>query len=226
MARVFLSVAGLLVVVLAACSPTEQAQQVKFSGFLGDYSKLGRGGPDDPLFIYINPTIDFRAYGKAMVEPVTIWRSQDADSATASPQDLSRLATSLEAWIYKALRREGITPVQKPGAGVMRIRAALTEAQQSAVKMDLLTSAIPLPSATKLATGTRAFVGKASIEGEMTDSQTGELLGAMVDRRAGSRMPQTHEDSWYDVEQAFRFWSDRFAYRLCRLRSSAYCVKP
>lgn len=216
----------MLTLVLFACSPTEQAQQVKFSGFLGDYSKLTPGGSGDPLFIYINPAVDFRAYDKAMVDPVTIWRGQDADPAAASPQDLSRLATSLEAWIYKALRREGITPVKRPGAGVMRIRAALTEAEGSAIQMDILTSVVPLPSASKLATGTRAFVGKASIEGEMTDSRTGQLLGAMVDRRAGSRMPHTRDNSWNDVEQAFRFWSDRFAYRLCNLRGSGYCVQP
>ncbi len=228
MARMLLlrSVTCLLLLITTACSQTEQAQQVKFSGFLSDYSKLGPGGPGDPLFIYINPAVDFRGYPKAMVEPVTIWRSQDADPGSVSPRELSHLATSLEAWIYKALRREGITPVQEPGPGVMRIRAGLTEAQQSSVKMDLLTSFIPLPSTSKLATGTRAFVGKASIEGEMTDSQTGELLGAMVDRRAGSRMPQRHDNSWHDVEQAFRFWSDRFAYRLCRLRGSGYCVQP
>lgn len=216
----------IFLVTLVACSPTEQAQHVKLSGFLSDYSKLGPGGPDDPLLIYVNPTVDFRAYDKAIVEPVTVWRSHDTDPTSVSPRDMSHLATSLEAWIYKALRREGITPVQEAGAGVLRIRAALTEAQESAVKMDLLTSVIPLPSATKLATGARAFVGKASIEGEMTDSRTGELLGAMVDRRAGSRLPQTQDNSWYDVEQAFRFWSDRFAYRLCRLRGSGYCVMP
>ncbi len=226
MARACVSVACLLIAVLVACSQTEQARQVEFSGFLSDYSKLSPGGPGDPLYIYINPTVDFRAYAKAMVEPVTIWRSRDADPDSVSPRELSHLATSLEAWIYKALRREGITPVQEPGPGVMRIRAGLTEAQQSSVKMDLLTSFIPLPSANKLATGTRAFVGKASIEGEMTDSQTGELLGAMVDRRAGSRMPHTRDNSWNDVEQAFRFWSDRFAYRLCLLRRSGFCVKP
>lgn len=227
MARAFLSRSSLLLLtVLAACSTTEQAGQVKFSGFLGDYSRLSPGGPGGPLFLYVNPTADFRAYDKALVEPVTIWRGETAGPDAAPPRELSGLATSLEAWVYKALRREGITPVQEPGPGVMRIRVALTEAEPSAVKMDLLTSVVPLPSATKLATGTRAFVGKASIEGEMTDSRTGEVLGAMVDRRAGSRLPQPGKDSWHHVEQAFRFWSERFAYRLCRLRGSAFCVQP
>lgn len=217
---------ALFIVGLLSCASTEQAGSVKFSGFLGDYSKLTPGGPGEPLFIYLNPKANFRAYDKAFVEPATVWRSKDADLSDVSPQDLKRLAVSLEARIIEALRHEGIALVRQPGPGVMRIRAALTEAQESAVVMDIVSAAIPLPSVTKLATGTRAFVGKVSIEGEMSDSQTAEVLGAMVDRRAGGRNPIGIRDSWDDVEKAFQYWSDRFAYRLCLLQGKANCVPP
>lgn len=219
-----------LVVLIAtqwiACAATEQARDVKFSGFLGDYSRLQPGGAGEPLYVYINQKADFRAYDKAFVEPAAIWRSKDADPNEVSPQDLKRLATVLEAKIIEALKHEGITLVRQPGPGVMKIRAALTEAQEASVAMDLVTAALPVPSVSKLATGTRAFAGKVSIEGEMSDSQTGEVLAAMVDRRAGARNPIAIRDSWADVEKALQYWSDRFAYRLCQLQSKAHCVPP
>ncbi|MBI5854958.1 MAG: DUF3313 family protein, partial [Nitrospirae bacterium] len=81
---------ALLMVGLLSCASTEQARDVKFSGFLGDYSKLQPGGPGEPLFLYINPKANFRAYDKAFVEPATIWRSKNADPSDVSPQDLKR----------------------------------------------------------------------------------------------------------------------------------------
>jgi hypothetical protein len=38
-----------------------------------------------------------------------------------------------------------------------------------------------------MAFGTESFVGKASVEIKATDSQTGELLEAMIDRRGGGK---------------------------------------
>ncbi len=38
----------LVPVLIGGCAPTQQASQVKPSGFLGDYSKLHRGGKGDP----------------------------------------------------------------------------------------------------------------------------------------------------------------------------------
>jgi len=218
---------SLLIVALGGCSPTEQAHHVKPSGFLSDYSRLRPGERGEPLLVYLNPGRDFRAYDKVLVDPVTVWKSPDSTLANVPPQDLEHLAILLEARIIEAARHEGLDIVRQPGPGVMRIRAALTEAEQSSVKMDIATSVVPLPSFTKLATGTRAFVGKASIEGEIQDSQSGMVLAAMVDRRAGGRSPEGIRDSWHDVEQAFQFWSDRLAYRLCQLRGgTTLCVPP
>ena len=39
----------------------------------------------------------------------------------------------------------------------------------------------------QMAFGTESFVGKASVEIKATDSQTGELLEAMIDRRGGGK---------------------------------------
>ena len=56
----------------------------------------------------------------------------------------------------------------------MRIRLALTEAEQANQAMDFMTAVVPLPSISKMATGTRAFVGVAAFEAEASDSATGK----------------------------------------------------
>lgn len=220
----------LVVMFLGACAPSQQARGVKTSGFLGDYSKLQPGGKGEPALIYLNPKTDFRAYDKFLMDRVTIWRGENSNLDDVPEKDLHRLALLLQVKIMKTLKREGFTRVKKSGPGVMKIRAAITEAQQSSVVMDIITTVVPvgriLSGGKKLATGTNSFVGKASIEGEITNSQTGEVLGAMVDRRAGGKTLEGGNNSWDDVEKAFQFWADRFGYRMCQLRGGNFCVPP
>ncbi len=193
---------------LGGCAPTQQATHVKLSGFLGDYSKLREGGKGNPLLFYWNPQTDFRLYDKVRIVPVTIWRGEDSSLDNVPPQELRHLATLLEAKIIEAVKAEGLRVVHEPGPGVMRIRAALTEARQADVVLDRISSR----------------VGKASIEGEITDSKTGEVLAAMVDRRAGARTLQGTRTSWSHVKQAIQYWSDRLRQRLCEERSGQFCV--
>ena len=213
-----------VIVLIVGCSATYQASDVQPSGFLGDYSKLRPGGKGDPLLFYQNPAADFRAYDKVIIEPVTIWRQEHSDLGVIPQHELQHLATLLEAKIIEAVKFEGLKVVREPGPRVLRIRAAITEAEQSNVKMDAFATALPLPGFSKMATGTRAFVGRAAIEGEMTDSQTGEVLMAGVDRREGARTPEGVRNPWDDVEKAFQYWSDRFRQRLCEERLGEYCV--
>jgi len=75
----------------------------------------------------------------------------------------------------------------------MRLRVGITEAGKNIPVLDNLTAAIPtamvLSKGKKYIGGTEAFVGEATIEGELTDSQTGELLAAGVDRRGVASTP-------------------------------------
>ena len=211
---------------MAGCVGTEQARNVQPSGFLGDYSTLRKGGEGEPALIYWNPKADFRKYNKVIVERSTIWRTPGSSLDDVPKADLEHLAILLTARLIEAVKREGLSIVREPGPGVMRIRSAITEAEQSAEMLDLVTSVVPLPSLTKVATGTRAFVGKAGVEGEIRDAMTDERLAAMVDRRAGNRLPSGVPASWNDVELAFQYWSDRLAYRLCQERGATHCVQP
>jgi hypothetical protein len=106
---------------------------------------------------------------------------------------------------------------------VLRIRAAITEAGKSNVGLDIFSSIVLqarlLSGAKSLATGTGSFVGGASVEGEITDANTGNMLAQIVDRRAGRKSLKGSTNAWNDVEQAFVFWAERLHQKLRELRT-------
>ena len=220
----------LLMLVLSGCATSQQAGGVETRGFLGDYSKLKPGGSDEAALIYRNPNVDWRKYDKFMIDPVKIWDMGNESLKDVPLKDRERLALMLKVRVIEALKNERFSRVKEPGPGVMRIRSAITEAQQSKPFLDSITTLLPqarlLSGAKKLAFGTNSFVGSASVEAEVTDSQTGEVLVAGVDRRAGGKTLEGSLNSWDDVEKSFKFWADRFAYRLCMAKGKKYCVPP
>jgi hypothetical protein len=112
--------------------------------------------------------------------------------------------------------------VDRPGPGTLRIRAAITEAKGARVVGNTITTVIPqarlLSTLTGLATNTQAFVGKAAIEGEITDSMSGRRLVAVVDERAGGKTLRGLGGKWKDVDNAFQYWAERLRTRLAELR--------
>ena len=87
-------------------------------------------------------------------------------------------------------------------------------------------NAFAVASALKnLGTGKPLFVGDASIEVKLSDSMTGEVLGASADRRVGNkRLDADSFDSWDDVHKTLIYWSDQIRYRLCKERGGQNCV--
>ena len=77
-----------------------------------------------------------------------------------------------------------------------------------------------------LATGVSLFTGSASAEMKVTDTETGTLLLAAVDRRGGTKSLSGVTNSWNDVEEAYRFWAEKTRYRLCQFRGDMNCVEP
>ena len=121
--------------------------------------------------------------------------------------------------------------VQAPGPGVMRVSVAITEADASSPTMNAISSVIPqLRTLTVLkgfaAGGKPGFVGSASVEGKITDAQTGTLLAAAVDRRAGTKGLTGVTNKWNDIEQAYKYWANKLRWRLCQFRGGKDCVEP
>jgi hypothetical protein len=215
-------IAGLLVLVagITGCAQTEQAREVETSGFLRDYSILQPGKEGEALLVYRNPQADFSRYQAVYVERAIILITKDS---TVPREDLKRLADDLRSKVIWKLN-EDLLVVPKPVPGALRIELALTEAEPSDVGMDIVSTIIPpaglVSGAKELATGTRAFVGRASVEAKLTDSNTGTLLMAAVDRRVGGRSLDGSMSSWDDVHQAFEYWADTLSQRLREWRKT------
>ena len=221
MMQFVLTLMVLFLALSSGCVETEQAKSVKQSGFLDDYSILRKGEQGQALLVYRNPHTKFSNYEKVAVDPVTIWKEKGSELEGVSDSDLHRLAKELRSKIIWHLNQDYVV-VPEPGPGVMRVQVAITEARKSNVGMDVTTIIFPpvtiLAGAKNLTTGARAFVGEASIEGKITDAETGEVLLAAVDRRAGGRTLDGVMDSWDDVEHAFDYWANRLKLRLQELR--------
>jgi hypothetical protein len=112
----------------------------------------------------------------------------------------------------------------------MHLRVGITEAGKNVPVLDNLTAAYPaamvLSKGKKYVGSTESFVGKSSIEVEATDSQTGELLAAAVDRRGGGKYAWKGMHRWGDVEEAYTYWAKQFAGRACMMRGDATCELP
>src|SRR5262249_13646913 len=160
--------------------------------------------------VYRAPDANIGAYDKVLLDPVTVWRAPGAPE-TVSRADLQRLANLLYGMLLSRLRTYYVM-VQKPGPKTLRIRRALTEANPSSTTMDTMSEIGPIAAganeAKEMATGTPAWVGAASAEIEILDSETGKELLAAVDRRIGEKTLTGSSDPWADVTDTFVIWSN------------------
>ncbi len=217
---------------LAACQAPKAVHDVKPSGFLGPgvVAKLKPGGPEGPALLYKNPKAKWASYDKMLLDPVTFWRAPGAPDQGISQAERQKLVDYFYQVIYRAMSKQ-VTMVSTPGSGVMRVQVALTKADRSAVALDVISSVVPQAAALSMlkdaVTGKPAFVGEARVAAKLSDSVSGELLGAWVaDRVGGKQLDAAQMSSWGDVEQAMRFWANNAAYRLCKQQKKHGCQPP
>lgn len=209
---------ALSLVIFSGCQTTSSTGKAKQSGFLRDYSMLGEGEGDQASLVYISQETDFSKYKKVILEPVTVWRSGESKLSELEASEVKELTDYLYSAAHGELSKH-YQIVKDPGADVMRIRIALTEAVGANVAMNSVSTVVPigLVSSTtkKLATGSHAFVGKASVEVEILDTITNTRIVAAVDERAGRKNPIGGK--WGDAKSAFDYWAGRLASRLQQL---------
>ena len=114
--------------------------------------------------------------------------------------------------------------VDEPGPGVLRLQTALTDASAATPALRSVSMAVPqarvLATLKYAATGTYPFVGAVQGEGVVTDSVTGQVVAAGVDRRVGGGSLETAAQwQWGDAENAMNKWAEITATRLASMQA-------
>ncbi len=206
---------------LAACATTSQTTKVTQSGFLGDYSQLKPGEKDQAQLLYIDPAAKFGKYNKIMMDPIKVYAADEKSSLYKVPkEELQSIINYLDTAVRVQLV-EDYTFVSKAGPGTMRLRIAITEAKGANVAVNAMSSVTPaglaLGGLKKAITGASPGVGKAGVEMELLDAETGKRLAAAVDARAGGKASSFSK--WEGVQEAYDYWAQRLKARLAEFRA-------
>jgi hypothetical protein len=155
---------------------------------------------------------DYHAF---LFEPVVVILGKTEPDKTVSVEEMKDLGAHLRDAFKAELQRGGYSVVDVPGAGVLRVRAALTElvpvdpTKNAAAK---IVGAV-IPGGLFLPT---VDIGHAAIEVDMRDSTTNKRIAAFADRKAGRAYFNGLRPyrRWGDVENAFASWASEFRVRL------------
>ncbi len=113
--------------------------------------------------------------------------------------------------------------------GIMVLRLAITNVEPNGGKANAVVSGseavaahavVPVPGASMVVP--RLKVGKASVEGEVVDSSSGEVEMAFATSKSGRRFFSGLKayQKWGDIQAAFRSWAKNFRHRLDKAQAA------
>jgi hypothetical protein len=221
-----------IVLVVTGCAQTLRARSVERTGFMGaDYALLKPGTDRQAQLRYVRPNVDWARYRNILLDPITVWDTKQSSGQGVSAADKQALVDYFYAVIQNALRTQGFKLVDSPQPDTLRVKVAITKAEQSNVTLDVISTVVPQAVAAsaldQLMTGKPAFVGEAQLEVKVNDAVSGELLAAGIDHRVGGKtLDASTMQSWGDVEAMMRLWAGHGSYNLCRMEHRTDCVAP
>jgi hypothetical protein len=200
----------LLALSLCACA----GQPIKNSGFLGNeeaYAKIKVPGRAVDK-VWIDPAADFKKYKKIMLDEVVFYLKKDGESQAVHPEDIKELTDAFHKAFVEKLGKD-YPLVSTPGPDVLRVRVAIVDIESSNRALDTITTVLPVGIAVSLvksgAGGGGTGVGRASMEFELIDSQTNQVLAMGKDTEIGSKLNmEAKVDEWGHAKAAFAHWAE------------------
>lgn len=192
---------------------TVHAQGAGNSGFLDDYSALEPDPDRQGAYRHVNPGVDLAKYTKVMITPIEVMYDPDSKHKNISPDELKTITDSL----YSALLSElepAVPVVGQAGPGVLAVRLAITGVRLENKKRRLI-GYTPIGFATTTlanVAGLRVTLKSAGLEAELIDSETGEIVGRLVDKGAASA-GTGDSTSWEQLDATMKFYAQRFRSR-------------
>ena len=215
-----LSVAVISLCLAAGCAGQKLAVK-DYSGFLGDYSKLQPGPEGGVDKRYIKEGVNFKQYNKIMMDQVRFYFKDDAADKGIDAAEMKELADTFHRAVMDALG-SAYPLVAKPGPNVMRLRIAITDMELPNRGINAISTVLPVGLAISTiksgVTGKGTGCGEVSMEFEVLDSQTNQVLAEGVDRRSGGKVDSMSK--FGTAEEAFKFWAQRLRIGLDEVRGN------
>ena len=199
------------------------------SGFLEDYSILGKAGQYGAVRMYVSDSAITRManYDKVMIDQPWIYVDPDSQSKGMKPDTMTAIAETLRSAVSDAVSEEEYDVVEEAGEGVIYFRWAITNMYLQKPKRNLLSFTPVGVVAYAAKSGLSDFVDKNKLvdlrlEAEVLDSVTGELFVAMTIERGTrkDKKAKITEDpaSWDELFTIGTALGKRFACRLNNTR--------
>lgn len=207
---------------LAACTtaptqPSQASPAQTHSGFLQDYSLLAPN-PDSPGHqSYVAPGMRAGQYRSFIIDEPVFMINTGGEYEPLSPARLQAISNYYKSRMTQALGTH-YRVVDAPGPGVARVRIAVVGLVEVTPQFRV-TDLVPVKAlfnAARMVADETPHMLRMSIEGELLDSQSKQLLGAAVDSRESTktvagRDAQPSDDQVHDL---IDFWVARFVARL------------
>jgi hypothetical protein len=216
-----------LMLVLGACASSRQARDVDLDGpgakrILTQGLALERSSDSEAaLFVYRAKDAPKTRYTKLLLEQVHIAKEGELDQKELA--NYQALADNAYVLVREALAQD-FEVVTEPAADAFRLQIAILDAEPASTVRRLLASASPVGRGISLAkyavTGKPTAVGEITIEVLLTDSTTGAVLGAGVDRRVGTSNLREAIDVWQTANDALARWAEQLRNQLRLVRQA------
>lgn len=223
-----LLVAAGIALQLGGCASSQQARKMDLPDtLLVNPALLETGTGDQMLYRYEKPGTNVKTYTKVMIDPVIVSKSAELDAKEL--ENYQQLANNAYAYLTQELQKDYQIAVS-PEPNTLRVQMAIIDADKSKPIRNLTSSVMPIGIGLSVAkygvTGKPTGVGEITGEFKITDASTGELLGAAVDRRVGGKAAQGIWDTWYNADEALKYWAKKARFVLCERRGATNCEKP
>ncbi|MDY8135963.1 DUF3313 domain-containing protein [Aquimarina sp. 2201CG5-10] len=202
-----LGITILLLNLLIGCSP-----KIHESGFLDDYSKLTKGDANSTMLSYVNPDLKRGKYKKLMIDDIVISFHPKAKSTKINLEKLQELKEYFKTEIIKNLEPE-YELVDQPGSDVALIQIAITDIRPGKI----WTNVFPFMIAVNTATGRGK--GGASLELQVVDSVTKEILGQAIDNRKNRGYIETFS-KYGNARAVMSYWAKLLRKRIDHFRNN------
>lgn len=207
-----LPVLATVLLIGCAAKPVEKSQ---YSGFLKDYSKLQLATTPSgtPVMRFISPELGKGNYDKIYLEqPVLFLGKDQKPTAQVSKETMDEIVQYLGN-AQKALLQRKLALATGPGPRTLHVRSAITavRSDKEGLKPYEVIPVALVFAAVNTASGGRDQTTEVYIEGEATDSLTGEVMAEFVRKDEG---PALENDSvkltLKDVQPLLDKWTNEF----------------